>query len=55
VAGLLVEGLTNAEIAGRLHISVRTAAHHVSAILAKLQARSRREAAQIVRSWTAAG
>lgn len=51
VVALLAEGLTNAEIAARLHISTRTAAHHVSAILTKLAAPTRREAAKIVKSW----
>lgn len=45
VLELLREGLSNAEIAARLHNSVRTIEHHVSAILAKLQLRSRAEAA----------
>ena len=34
VIELLAEGLTNEEIAGRLVISVKTAGHHVSAVLA---------------------
>jgi DNA-binding NarL/FixJ family response regulator len=42
---LLAQGLTNAEIAGRLYISTKTAGNHVSAILAKLGVRSRTEAA----------
>jgi DNA-binding NarL/FixJ family response regulator len=44
VLTLLSEAMTNAEIAGRLFISVKTAEHHVSSILAKLQLRSRAEA-----------
>jgi ATP/maltotriose-dependent transcriptional regulator MalT len=44
VLGLLAEGLTNAEIADRLVVSVRTVDHHVAAILAKLNVTSRREA-----------
>ena len=48
VLELLAEGLTNAEIAGRLVVSVRTVDHHVAAILAKLNVGSRREAARAV-------
>ena len=44
VLGLLAEGLRNAEIADRLVVSRRTVDHHVSAILRKLQARTRGEA-----------
>ena len=46
VLALLAEGLTNAEIADRLVVSVRTVDHHVAAILAKLGVGSRREAAR---------
>jgi DNA-binding NarL/FixJ family response regulator len=44
VLALLVEGLTNAEIAERLVVSPRTAEHHVAAVLAKLGAGTRLEA-----------
>jgi DNA-binding CsgD family transcriptional regulator len=49
VLALLAEGLTNAEIAARLVISPKTADHHVSAILGKLDVRSRGEAAAAAR------
>ena len=45
VLALLAEGLRNADIADRLVVSSRTVEHHVSAILAKLGARTRAEAA----------
>jgi DNA-binding NarL/FixJ family response regulator len=45
VLALLGEGLTNAEIAARLFISTKTAGNHVSNVLAKLNLRSRTEAA----------
>jgi ATP/maltotriose-dependent transcriptional regulator MalT len=44
VLGLMAKGLGNAEIAERLFTSIRTIDHHVSTILAKLDARSRAEA-----------
>ncbi|HKA03337.1 MAG TPA: LuxR C-terminal-related transcriptional regulator [Acidimicrobiales bacterium] len=45
VAGLLAEGLSNAELARRLYISPKTAAVHVSNILMKLGMSSRAEVA----------
>ncbi|WP_027862832.1 AAA family ATPase [Marmoricola sp. URHB0036] len=52
VARLLGHGATNAEIGAALFISARTAAHHVSAVLAKLGVANRREAARAVAAWT---
>jgi ATP/maltotriose-dependent transcriptional regulator MalT len=46
VVGLIAQGLTNAEIAARLVLSVRTVDTHVAAILAKLEAPTRKDAAQ---------
>ncbi len=45
VVRLLAEGLTNADIGRRLFISPKTAEHHVARIRAKLDLRSRSEAA----------
>jgi ATP/maltotriose-dependent transcriptional regulator MalT len=49
ILSLLTEDLSNAEIAERLHISTKTADHHVSAVLAKLDVHSRQEAAERAR------
>jgi DNA-binding CsgD family transcriptional regulator len=47
VLALVVEGLTNQQIAARLFISPRTAGVHVSHILEKLDVRTRTEAASV--------
>jgi DNA-binding CsgD family transcriptional regulator len=47
ILALIAQGLTNAEIAARLVRSAKTVDHHVSAILAKLNARSRAEASAL--------
>ena len=47
VLGLLGQGCTNAEIAARLVLSVRTVDHHVAAVLYKLGASSRQEAVRL--------
>jgi|SRR5215831_12056061 len=48
---LLVEGLSNPEIAQRLSISPKTAEHHVAAILTKLDVPSRRAAVKLARTY----
>lgn len=49
VLALLAEGLTNAEIADHLFVSLRTVENHVSAVLTKLGASSRDAATMIAR------
>ncbi|NTU62939.1 MAG: response regulator transcription factor [Chloroflexi bacterium] len=49
ILALLTKDLSNAEIAARLHLSPKTVDHHVSAVLAKLDVRSREEAAELAR------
>jgi DNA-binding NarL/FixJ family response regulator len=47
VLTLLADELTNAEIAQRLYISVRTAEHHVAAVMTCLGATTRSEAVDL--------
>lgn len=54
VADLVGEGLTNREIGARLFVSPRTVETHVAHLLQKLDVRSRREIAEIVRAQRAA-
>jgi DNA-binding CsgD family transcriptional regulator/tetratricopeptide (TPR) repeat protein len=49
VLAAMSQGLTNAEIAERLVVSVRTVDHHVSAILTKLGVGTRRQASEAAR------
>jgi DNA-binding NarL/FixJ family response regulator len=49
VLALLAAGQSNAEIAERLSLSVKTVDHHVAAVLAKLGVGSRRQAAAAAR------
>jgi DNA-binding NarL/FixJ family response regulator len=46
----MVSGLSNAAIAEELFISEKTASHHVSAVLAKLNVSSRLQAVALVSS-----
>ncbi|HRF48724.1 MAG TPA: AAA family ATPase [Anaerolineales bacterium] len=46
ILSLLADGLTNTEIAARLHLSAKTVDHHVSAVLAKLGVSTRAAAAE---------
>jgi DNA-binding NarL/FixJ family response regulator len=50
VFALLVQGLSNREIAARLSISRKTTEHHVSAIIARLGVATRGEAAAYARA-----
>jgi DNA-binding CsgD family transcriptional regulator/tetratricopeptide (TPR) repeat protein len=50
VLALLANGMRNAQIAERLVVSAKTAEHHVSAILRKLDVRARGEA--VAKAWS---
>jgi DNA-binding CsgD family transcriptional regulator len=51
IMAMLGDGHTNAEIARRLVLSVRTVDHHVSSVLTKLGFANRRDAARLAREW----
>ena len=50
ILGMIGEGLTNREIAGRIHLSDKTVKNYVSTILQKLEVARRAEAASYVAS-----
>jgi DNA-binding CsgD family transcriptional regulator len=50
---MVAAGMSNAEIAERLIISSRTVDHHVSAVLHRLGASRRQEAAELLSAWQA--
>jgi DNA-binding NarL/FixJ family response regulator len=55
VLALVAGGATNRQIGGELHMAEKTASVHVSRILAKLDVRSRTEAAALAHRQGLAG
>ena len=55
VVTLVVDGLTNAEVAGRLFISPRTVGHHLAHVYAKLEIHSRRDLMREARARSGGG
>lgn len=48
---LIADNATNAEIASKLHISVKTVANYATVLFDKLQVESRKEAGEVARNW----
>jgi DNA-binding NarL/FixJ family response regulator len=48
---LIAKNATNAEIAGTLHLSIKTVANYATLIFNKLQVADRKEAGELARKW----
>ena len=53
VLAMIGEGMSNAEIAARLVVAVRTVDHHVAAVLTKLGVANRKQAVAVAKRLTA--